>query len=204
MASSSGGFSGSSSSASLAPRHIFIATALIVATIGILLWMGRVPICECGTIKLWHGETVSSENSQHLSDWYSPSHFIHGILFYALLSWLFAGGRFGTLSFGARFNLAVFLEVVWEIVENTDFIINRYREATIALDYFGDSVLNSTSDILFMIVGFFVAARLPVWLSVVLVIALELGVGYMIRDNLTLNIIMLLYPVEAIKVWQGG
>ena len=179
--------------------YILSGIGIIIATAIILLWMGHVPICKCGTIKLWHGVVVSSENSQHLSDWYSPSHFIHGLLFYGLLFWLA-----GSLSLGARFNIALLIEVVWEIFENTDFVINRYREATIALDYFGDSVLNSTSDILFMVLGFFFAWRLPIWVSVTLIIGLELFVGYFIKDNLTLNIIMLIHPLDFIKTWQMG
>lgn len=176
-----------------------ITGAILLSAIIILLWFGRAPICECGSIKLWHGEVMSSENSQHLSDWYSPSHFIHGLLFYALFAWLAKGWPLGL-----RFNLSVLIEAVWEVSENTNYVISRYREATIALDYYGDSVLNSAADILFMIFGFWFAWRMPVWLSVSVAIALELAVGLLIRDNLTLNVIMLIYPLEAIKTWQMG
>jgi len=179
--------------------HIVTGLAIIVVTALILLWMGHVPICKCGYVKFWHGAAISSENSQHFSDWYSPSHYIHGLLFYGVLALLA-----GKLSHGARMTIALLIEAAWEIVENSDFIINRYREATIALDYYGDSVLNSTSDILFMVLGFFMAWRLPVWFSILTIIFLELFVGYFIRDNLTLNVIMLLHPVEAIKAWQMG
>jgi hypothetical protein len=161
--------------------------------------MGRVVMCRCGYVKLWQGVVNSPENSQHVTDWYTFSHVIHGIGFYALL-WLLAR----RVRVGVRLLAAVFIEAVWEVFENTPFVIDRYRTATIALDYYGDSLVNSVSDIAAMMIGFWIARRLPVLASVALVIALEVFAVVMIRDNLTLNIVMLLYPIEAIRQWQSA
>ncbi|QNP45877.1 DUF2585 domain-containing protein [Sphingomonas sediminicola] len=180
-------------------RAAVAAIVLLAATAMLLYLMGRPPICTCGAIDLWVGEPNSSRTSQMLSDWYSPSHIVHGFLFFAGL-WLV--GRRWPLE--RRFLIALAIEAAWEIVENTPLIINRYREETAALGYTGDSVLNSISDIAMMIGGFLVARRLPVWASVAIVLVLELVPLFVIRDNLTLNVWMLLAPNEALKAWQSG
>jgi len=180
-----------------------LAVGLIVLTAAILLMMGRTPICQCGTVELWHGTVKDSGNSQHLTDWYTPSHVIHGFLFY-LGAWTIGVMRGKALSFGVALLFAIGLEAAWEIVENTDTVIDRYRATNIALDYYGDSVINSVSDILAMIAGFLLAWIWPVWLTVLAAVVMEAFVGFWIRDNLILNIIMLIHPVEAINRWQGA
>jgi hypothetical protein len=175
------------------------AFAIIVLAAAILLAMGRNPICTCGTVDLWVGVRDSPKTSQMVVDWYSLSHVVHGLIFYAAL-WLIAQ----RWPVEWRFLTALLIEAGWEVTENTPWIIDRYRTATAALGYTGDSVLNSVADIAMMAFGFLAARRLPVWASVALLIVLEIVPLIVIRDNLTLNVWMLLAPNRAIAGWQGG
>ncbi|WP_137157195.1 DUF2585 domain-containing protein [Rhizobium sp. FKL33] len=184
-------------------RHLVYGLGLIALIILVQViierLMGRVWLCECGVVKLWEGEVHSSGNSQQISDWYTPSHIIHGFLFYGLG---FLVLRRAPMSL--RLGLAGLIEAGWELLENSPIIIERYRSATMAYDYVGDSILNSGMDTVWMTLGFLAAWKLPVKVTIALAIAAEIATAFIIRDNLTLNVIMLIYPIEAIKVWQGG
>src|SRR5258706_5943114 len=176
---------------------ILIFIAVVALTGGIELWMGRSLSGPDGRFGLWEGSIWSSENSQRFADPYSFSHIVHGILFYAGL-WLVAR----KLPVRYRLLVALLLEAGWEILENSPFIINRYRDATISLGYVGDSVFNSLSDVLMMTLGFWFACKMRPRTSVIAIIVMEVGCALWVRDNLTLNLIMLVHPVAAIKHWQ--
>ena len=190
----------------LPDRRGLIAAILVWLAAGaILLAMGRTPICECGTVKLWWGVVQSSENSQHIVDWYSFSHVIHGLLFYFFAHILWRRWRlFGGRPAAWALPIAVAFEAFWELLENSPIIIDRYRAVTVSFGYSGDAVINSLADIGFMALGFWIARLLPVWASVAMAIAFELFTLFMIRDNLTLNIVMLVWPLDAVRVWQAG
>jgi hypothetical protein len=174
------------------------AIAILLAAAAIELAMGRHPICTCGTIDLWIGARDSQKTSQMLADWYSPSHIVLVLLFYALL-WLL----FRRWPVRARFLAALLIEATWEVIENTPFVIDRYRETTAALGYSGDSVVISVSVLLMMCFGVHAARKLPLWGSVLLVLLLELVPLLVIRDNLTLNVWNLLAPNPAVQAWQA-
>jgi hypothetical protein len=179
-------------------RRVLAAAAAISVTVAAVeLWMGRLPFGPDGRIGLWEGDIWSSGQSQRFADPYTFSHTIHGMLFYAIL-WLVAPRT----SVRARFIAAIVMEGAWEVLENSPIIINRYREATIALGYVGDSVFNSVSDIFFAALGFVFAWRARPWVTVAVILAMEIGTALWVRDNLALNIIMLVHPIDAIRDWQ--
>jgi hypothetical protein len=179
--------------------YLWLVPALLVFQAAALLALGRVPICECGTIRLWTGAVQSAENSQQIFDWYSFTHITHGVGFY-FLTWLLMPRA----PIALRFAVAVGVEAAWEVIENTSFVIERYRAATISVGYYGDSIINSIFDTVATMAGFVLAYRLPIWLAIGTVIAVEAALAYLIRDNLFLNIIMLIHPVDAIRQWQSG
>ncbi|MFN3635600.1 MAG: DUF2585 domain-containing protein [Rhizobium rhizophilum] len=176
-----------------------VTFVIILAQVISQYMMGRLWICECGYVKLFEAGVNTPGNSQHLFDWYTPSHIIHGFLFYGL-GWLIMRKKPIT----AKLALAALIEAAWEILENSPIVIDRYRTATMAVGYTGDSILNSGMDMVAMIAGFFFAARAPIWLTVAIAIAFEVLTAVIIRDNLTLNVVMLVWPIEAVKTWQAA
>jgi hypothetical protein len=180
-------------------RKAAIAAAAIIAiAAAIELAMGRHLLCACGSLDLWVGARDSPKTSQMLADWYSPSHLVHGLLFYAAL-WLL----FRRWPVGQRFLAAVIVEATWEVIENTPVVIDRYRETAAALGYNGDSIVNTISDMLMMCAGFLAARKLPLWASLLLVLIFELIPLFVIRDNLTLNVWNLVAPDPAVAAWQA-
>lgn len=176
---------------------LLVPFAIIALQAIILYALGRTPICTCGYVKLWEGDAFGSGNSQHLADWYTPSHIVHGFIFY-----FFAWALFRRASIWWRLAFAVLIEAAWEVVENTSWIIEYYRGNTVSLNYYGDSIINSVMDTFWMVLGFLVAWRVPVIVTILLTLAMELLAAYVIRDNLTLNILMFIYPFESVKAWQ--
>ncbi|MDQ0422174.1 hypothetical protein J2045_003219 [Peteryoungia aggregata LMG 23059] len=178
---------------------LVVTSVIILVQVVSQYLMGRLWICECGYVKLFEAGVNTPGNSQHLFDWYTPSHIIHGFLFYGL-GWLVMRKQPIT----AKLSLAALIEAAWEILENSPMVIDRYRTATMAIGYTGDSILNSGMDMVAMIAGFFFAARVPLWLTVVIALGFEVLTAFVIRDNLTLNVLMLVWPIEAVKTWQGA
>ena len=180
--------------------HWAVLAAVLSVTALVLHAMGRPWWCKAGDLVPWSIDIHTRHNSQHVADPYTVTHAMHGLILYGAL-WLTLGG---VAAPATRAALALGVETAWEIIENTSWVIERYRAATISLDYYGDSVINSVSDILAMICGFVLAARLPIWSIVLLTVVMEAGLAYFIHDNLLLNILMLLYPLDAVRRWQGG
>jgi len=182
-------------------RVSFAVVIVALLMVGVLRAAGRLWWCACATPLLWVGDVNSSHLSQHLFDPYSFSHLLHGVVFYGML-WILAR----RIPYAQRLLVALVLEAGWEILENSPFIIDRYRQSTMALQYYGDSIVNSVGDLLSCALGFWVASLLRWWRSVALVVLVEVGMLVLYRDNLTLNVLMLVAPSESIKAWQlqGG
>ncbi len=176
---------------------LLLALTLLAIQFFALLTFGQPIICTCGQIKLWEGVVLGPGNSQHLSDWYTFSHIIHGVIFYGLTRLLFP-----RMTILWRLLLALSLEVSWEIIENTPIVIEHYRQQALSMGYTGDSIINSISDSLAMVVGFYLAWRLPKQWIIFIVIFIELFLAFEIRDNLTLNIINMIHVFPAIHSWQ--
>ncbi|MDO8594388.1 MAG: DUF2585 family protein [bacterium] len=180
-------------------RILLVGLGLFVLQAVVLYLLGQPFICECGYLKFWESDILSAGMSQHLFDWYTFSHIIHGFIFYGVLRLLFP-----RMSMGTRLLLSMGIEIGWEIAENTPWVINAYREQALAQGYVGDSIINSLFDTVAMMLGFWLALRLPVWVTVLLAVLFEVFVGYMIRDNLTLNVLGFIHHFDFISRWQVG
>jgi len=178
---------------------VIYTAGILLGTILLLRLMGQSWICPCGYVRIWYGDAGGTQTSKHLLDWYTFSHLIHGFLFYGLFSYYAPD-----TSLSKRLMFAVGIEASWELVENTPFVIDRYRELTAAVAYQGDSILNSVSDIVSMIAGFGIAHRSHWLLITVLTFAFEVLTIYFAKDSLALNVLMLVYPLESVKAWQTG
>ncbi len=176
-----------------------VSIAIVIAALILVRLEGRAWWCACNVPSLWSGDVWGSHNSQHLLDPYSFTHVFHGFLICGLLIWTIP-----RMAYAWRFCLAVLLECAWEVLENSAMVIERYRAATAAQGYSGDSVANVFGDVATCAAGFWLASRLGVWRTVLLAIVLEIVLLIWIRDNLSLNILMLIWPIEAIKTWQTG
>lgn len=175
------------------------AVAVLALTAAALRWQGRLWACECGRVLLWTGEAWGDDTSQHLFDPYSFTHVLHGVIFCGLLALLLPRAPWSW-----RFVLAIAAEAAWEVFENTRFVIERYREATAALGYTGDTVVNSLGDIAACALGFAAASRLGLARSVIFFVLVEAALLVAIRDSLLLNVVMLIFPLEGIREWQTG
>lgn len=180
-------------------QYVILFVTLLFLQGAVLLLLGQPAICTCGYVKLWEGMVLSSGMSQHIFDWYTFSHIIHGFVFYFLL-WHF----FPKMPFTHRLLLSLGIEITWEIAENTPWVINAYRQQALAQGYTGDSIINSLFDSLSMLFGFLLAWKVPAKITVCVAVFLEFWVGYVIHDNLTINILNFIYPLEFIRRWQAG
>jgi hypothetical protein len=179
-------------------RWLFGIPILLAIQIVVLLAMGRPPICTCGTVTFWVNDALSPETSQQLFDWYTFSHIAHGFLFYGAIRLIFR-----RVTVWPALLIAMGVEIGWEVLENTPWVIEAYRKQALAQGYVGDSVINSVLDTFSMMLGFALARRFPVWLSVVAVLAMEFAAAYAIHDNLTLNVLNFIYPIDFITDWQS-
>ncbi|HEX4071214.1 MAG TPA: DUF2585 family protein [Planctomycetaceae bacterium] len=177
----------------------FTLAAILILHTSVLRLEGHRWWCQCGGWSPWVSDTNSIHNSQHLFDPYSFSHVQHGLLFCGLCAWLLP-----SVAVGWHFVAAMAVEAMWEMAENSSFVIDRYRTATIALNYYGDSLANSWGDILSCAIGFVAARYLGLWASIALFVIIEVTMAFWIRDSLLLNVLMLIHPIDAMKAWQSA